>query len=105
MLLISDRFRKNIRSNKQNYGEEGSHVSVAMICMIKESGTQTVLYQDVFMDPAFTDRRGRREEINRYASIHTLNRLRKIVRRLLPHAILQSFWCSDGDQMIHPRFI
>ena len=76
-----------------------------MICMIKESGTQTVFYQDVFMDPAFTIRSGKRVEINRTASLQTLYRLRKIVKKLLPHATLQSFQCSDGDDMVHPCYI
>ena len=97
MLLISDRFGKNIRSDKQNYGEEGSHVSVAIICMIKETGTHTVLYQDVLWIQF--------SPIAEAALIHTLNRLRKIVRKLLPHATLQSFQCSDGDDMVHPRYI
>ena len=76
-----------------------------MICMIKEPGTLTVRYQDVFMDPAFRFRNGRKEEINRKVSFQTLNRLRKIVRKLLPHAKLLSYQCSDGDDLVPPGFI
>ena len=73
--------------------------------MIKESGMQTVFYQDVFIDLTFTIRSRKRVEINRTASLQTLYRLRKIVKKLLPHATLQSFQCSNGDKMVHPRYV